>query len=47
MNNTQYSKYLFDKIQSLTFANPGVTRETYDKGENVNDLILSKRYFEY
>ena len=40
MNNTQYSKYLFDKIQSLTFANPGVTRETYGKGENATHKFL-------
>ena len=42
MNNTQYSKYLFDKIQSLTFANPGVTRETYGKGENLTHKFLIK-----
>ena len=42
MNNTQYSKYLFDKIKSLTFASPGVTRETYGKGENVTHKFLIK-----
>ena len=42
MNNTQYSKYLFDKIKSLTSANPGVTRETYGKGENLTHKFLIK-----
>ena len=42
MNNTQYSKYLFDKIKSLTSANPGVTRETFGKGENLTHKFLIK-----
>ena len=39
MNNRQYTKYLFEKIQSLSNANPGVTRETYGKGENSTHVL--------
>ena len=42
MNNRQYAKYLFEKIQSLSNANPGVTRETYGKGENSTHHFLLK-----
>ena len=42
MNNRQYTKYLFEKIQSLSNANPGVTRETYGKGENSTHHFLLK-----
>ncbi|SVA93214.1 uncharacterized protein METZ01_LOCUS146068 [marine metagenome] len=42
MNNTEYSKYLFDKIKLLTSSSPGVTRETYGKGENLTHKFLIK-----
>jgi len=42
MNNKKYATYLFDKIKRLSFSNPGVTRETYGKGENSTHKFLIK-----
>ena len=40
MNNTQYTKYLFDKVRDISKANPGVIRDTYGDGENLTHKIL-------
>ena len=40
MNSYRYANYLFDKIKKLTFANPGVIRDTYGKGENITHSFL-------
>ena len=42
MNNTQYTKYLFDKVRDISYANPGVIRDTYGKGENLTHMFLIK-----
>ena len=34
MNDIQYTKYLFDSVKKISFAKPGVIRDTYGKGEN-------------
>ena len=50
MNDIQYTKYLFDSVKKISFANPGVIRDTYGKGENLtHDFLIteSKRYFVY
>ena len=42
MNDTQYTKYLFDSVKKISFANPGVIRDTYGKGENLTHDFLIK-----
>ncbi len=42
MNNIQYTKYLFDSVNKISFANPGVIRDTYGKGENLTHDFLIK-----
>ena len=42
MNNNQYTKYLFDNVKKISFANPGVIRDTYGKGENLTHKFLIK-----
>ena len=42
MNNTQYTKYLFDKVRDISNANPGVIRDTYGNGENLTHKFLIK-----
>ena len=42
MNNIQYIKYLFDSVNKISFANPGVIRDTYGKGENLTHDFLIK-----
>lgn len=42
MNNTQYTKYLFDKVRDISKANPGVIRDTYGDGENLTHKFLIK-----
>ena len=42
MNDTQYTKYLFDSVNKISFANPGVIRDTYGKGENLTHDFLIK-----
>ena len=42
MNNIQYTKYLFDSVNKISFANPGVIRDTYGKGENLTHEFLIK-----
>ena len=42
MNNTQYTKYLFDKVRDISKANPGVIRDTYGAGENLTHKFLIK-----
>ena len=42
MNNLQYTKYLFDNVKKISFANPGVIRDTYGKGENLTHKFLIK-----
>jgi|TARA_B100001971_G_C18260866_1_gene586760 N-carbamoyl-L-amino-acid hydrolase len=40
MNSYKYATYLFNKIKKLTFSDPGVTRATYGKGENLTHKFL-------
>ena len=40
MNTKKYANYLFSEIKKFTFSNPGVTRETYGKGENITHKFL-------
>ena len=47
MNNKDYSSYLFDKVKKLSFSNPGVTRETYGKGENLTHKFLIQELKKY
>ena len=42
MNDIQYTKYLFDSVKKISFANPGVIRDTYGKGENLTHDFLIK-----
>ena len=42
MNNHQYTKYLFDNVKKISFANPGVIRDTYGNGENLTHKFLIK-----
>ena len=42
MNDIQYTKYLFDSVKNISFANPGVIRDTYGKGENLTHDFLIK-----
>ena len=42
MNNHQYTKYLFDNVKKISFANPGVIRDTYGIGENLTHKFLIK-----
>ena len=42
MNDIQYTKYLFDSVKKISFANPGVIRDTYGKGENLTHEFLIK-----
>ena len=45
MNDIQYTKYLFDSVKKITFANPGVIRDTYGKGENLtHDFLINTGY---
>ena len=39
MNNHQYTKYLFDNVKKISFANPGVIRDTYGIGENLTHKL--------
>ena len=42
MNNKKYANYLFERVKKISFSNPGVTRETYGKGENLTHKFLIK-----
>ena len=42
MNNLQYTKYLFDNVKKISFADPGVIRDTYGRGENLTHKFLIK-----
>ena len=43
MNDIQYTKYLFDSVKKISFANPGVIRDTYGKGENLTHDFLNTK----
>ena len=47
MNINQYTKYLFDNVKKISFANPGVIRDTYGKGENLTHKFLIKELIDY